>query len=268
MDILTFVLLHLCPVSCSASLTSCVTSWLPPDVDPFWLFPHDRYHKGHQFSIGIWSVPPAVADAALEQLGCITHKQLTTMHIILIPRLMGAVWWRLLGKLCPLVLTVPLGCPFWDTSHHDRFWLGWRGLCQVCGTLVTPGGGIFCANFLSQCRNKTPCLHAWCSPCPCYTLPDSNKFLIILPTGRSGDVPTLTPVEYNRYCCARPGDNLITPFQCDTCHFINIYHCEPISTFAADLQALKCIRRSNLDAFWAAEEPQMFAGIWTKPNVA
>lgn len=63
----------------------------------------------------------------------------------------------------------------------------------------------------------------------------------------------MTPSEFNRYRCARAGDNLITPFQCDFCHFLNIYQRAPVTSYAPDLRVLKCIRRSNLDAFWASE---------------
>lgn len=56
-----------------------------------------------------------------------------------------------------------------------------------------------------------------------------------------------------RYLQARNGDNLVTPFQCDTCHFRNLYNRDPEPRLAQDVRVQKCIRRANLDALWAAE---------------
>jgi hypothetical protein len=52
---------------------------------------------------------------------------------------------------------------------------------------------------------------------------------------------------------ARDGDSLVTPFQCDHCHFVNVMGREPVEGLASDLRVLKCIRRVNLDAFWSRE---------------
>jgi len=51
----------------------------------------------------------------------------------------------------------------------------------------------------------------------------------------------------------RNGDNLITAFQCETCHFTNIMKREPIAELAPDIRIIKCIRRASLDAFWCSE---------------
>jgi hypothetical protein len=123
-DTLTFVPLHLCPVSRSSTLQSWVSSWLPHPESAMWLTPHDWYYKGHQATLGVWSLPPAAAKAALEQLGRVTHKRPHNMHVVLVPRLMTASWRRQLGKLCPLLFTVPSGCSFWDTSHHEPLIVG------------------------------------------------------------------------------------------------------------------------------------------------
>ncbi len=56
--------------------------------------------------------------------------------------------------------------------------------------------------------------------------------------------------EEDFFMIARPGDTLMTPFQCDLCHFRNVKRRNPISN-PRDLLALKIIRRANLDAFWA-----------------
>lgn len=56
-----------------------------------------------------------------------------------------------------------------------------------------------------------------------------------------------------RYVQARNGDNLLTPFQCDTCHFRNLMGRNPENSLAQDLRILKCIRRANLDSLWSSE---------------
>ena len=53
------------------------------------------------------------------------------------------------------------------------------------------------------------------------------------------------------FCHARPGDHLITPFQCELCHFRNVFKRDPNMDSEEDKWALKCIIRANLDAFWA-----------------
>jgi hypothetical protein len=57
-----------------------------------------------------------------------------------------------------------------------------------------------------------------------------------------------------RFQEARDGDHLVCPFQCDTCHFVNIHHCMPRpENSAQDKLGLIAIRRANLDALWARE---------------
>jgi hypothetical protein len=56
------------------------------------------------------------------------------------------------------------------------------------------------------------------------------------------------------------GENLVTPFQCDVCHFVNIMGREPLSNPVQDVQLLKCIRLVNLDAF-RSREPGTVRGV-------
>ena len=58
----------------------------------------------------------------------------------------------------------------------------------------------------------------------------------------------------NLYVHARPGDHLMKFFQCECCHFKNIYKRKPTPTSDKDKWALKCITRANLDAFWARKK--------------
>jgi hypothetical protein len=90
----------------------------------------------------------------------------------------------------------------------------------------------------------------WCGAC--YTPLDANEFPIARPTNEEGLVNEEDLLSM-RYCQARNGDNLVTPFQCDTCHFRNLMEREPQSNLAQDLRILKCIRRANLDSLWSVE---------------
>ena len=53
------------------------------------------------------------------------------------------------------------------------------------------------------------------------------------------------------FTTARAGDHLMTPFQCELCHFRNIYKRDPDVKDEHDAWALKCMIRAYLDAFWA-----------------
>lgn len=63
----------------------------------------------------------------------------------------------------------------------------------------------------------------------------------------------LAPGDELRFKVARMGDFLITPFQCDLCHFRNITLRDPMLRNSKDMLLLKDIRQANLDAFWSRE---------------
>jgi hypothetical protein len=48
----------------------------------------------------------------------------------------------------------------------------------------------------------------------------------------------------------RAGDHLMTPFQCELCHFRNLIARDPLEGDDADVEILEFMRRANLDAFW------------------
>jgi hypothetical protein len=58
-------------------------------------------------------------------------------------------------------------------------------------------------------------------------------------------------VERDQFNVGRAGDHLITPFQCELCHFRNIYSRDPSSCVATDQETLKLLRQASLDAFWS-----------------
>ncbi|KAL7578709.1 hypothetical protein ACA910_015948 [Epithemia clementina (nom. ined.)] len=57
-----------------------------------------------------------------------------------------------------------------------------------------------------------------------------------------------------RFQESRGGNFLMCPFQCNNCSFFNLKKRYPDeSNFVKDKLLLSCIRRANLDAFWARE---------------
>jgi hypothetical protein len=57
----------------------------------------------------------------------------------------------------------------------------------------------------------------------------------------------------HRFRRARAGDHMMCPFQCDECHFINIYGMSSRADDPKDKLCLLGIRRAILDSFWARE---------------
>ena len=58
-----------------------------------------------------------------------------------------------------------------------------------------------------------------------------------------------------RFVQARNGDHLMVPFQCELCHFRNVYGREPEALNLKDKEFFVFVRRANLDAFWSRELP-------------
>jgi len=121
-DMLSFVPLHLSALDRSPALSQWVSSWAPGELT--WLQPFDWYTIGHRPACHVWTPPPSAAEVALAQLAAATHKRPNQHHIVIIPRLYTSHWRRLLGKICDLVFTVPLGTPFWPANMFEPLLIG------------------------------------------------------------------------------------------------------------------------------------------------
>jgi hypothetical protein len=111
-------------------------------------------------------------------------------------------------------------------------------------------GGIFCANFWNERGPFARCKGAWCSDC---YKPLGNKRFLIRTSVDDDGFKIERAGDDIRFLQARAGDNLLTPFQCDLCHFRNIMKRDPVKDHWADREILEYVRRANLDAFWARE---------------
>jgi hypothetical protein len=96
----------------------------------------------------------------------------------------------------------------------------------------------------------TECRQAWCGKC--YKALDNGEFPVSKPVDEDG-VEVGDPADDQRYLQARNGDNLVTPFQCDLCHFRNLMQHDPVEGLPQDMRLLKLIRHANLDALWSRE---------------
>lgn len=89
------------------------------NADGIWMPTHDRPNQTY-----LWTPPPTVADAALEQLLTARHKRTDTYHIIAIPRLMAPRWRRLFAKVCDFNCLIPAGSECWPSHMFEPLMLG------------------------------------------------------------------------------------------------------------------------------------------------
>jgi hypothetical protein len=122
-SMLSFVPLHQSALEREPTLYNWVVSWTCDDPVT-WLSPFGWYTNGHQPGWFVWCPPPAAADACLEQLAVAIHKRPKTFHIVVLPRLMTSYWRQLLGKICDLIVTIPLGSTPWPHHHFEPLLLG------------------------------------------------------------------------------------------------------------------------------------------------
>ena len=89
----------------------------------------------------------------------------------------------------------------------------------------------------------------WCGRCYCAA--EEESFLLTKPQEDEGF--DLTQSEDRlRHLCARDGDHLLVPFQCDLCHFRNLTDRDP-GQLVENMRLIVATRLSNLNAFWARE---------------
>ena len=99
------------------------------------------------------------------------------------------------------------------------------------------------------------CDGAWCGRC--YRQSNKDAFPVLSPRDLDDalidDEHMEEDEDKQRFKEGRDGDHLLTPFQCDVCHFLNMQHRFPVEGRATDDLLLMCIRRANLDAMWSRE---------------
>ena len=116
-DMLSYVPLHLSLLQRSLSLRGWLKEWIGDGGLFLEASDWPRKHLNH--GTYVWSPPPAAAPAALDGLGESIHKRPTSVHVVVVPRLLTALWRKQLGKLTDVMLTVPLGCPTWQADNLE-----------------------------------------------------------------------------------------------------------------------------------------------------
>jgi hypothetical protein len=95
-----------------------------------------------------------------------------------------------------------------------------------------------------------PCRSIYCEGC--YRTPDDDPYPIRRAVDEDGLVVE-SAADADRFKYGRAGDNFMTMFQCDLCHFRNIQERDPVDGDELDVCALRNIRRANMDALWSRE---------------
>lgn len=100
-----------------------LASWLISQrngAEPVFLGPSDWPRPHSAQGVYVWTPPPAAASAAVEWLAQSIHKRASSMHVVLIPRLMSAWWMRMLRKATDVVLVIPAGSSaVWGNEQHE-----------------------------------------------------------------------------------------------------------------------------------------------------
>ena len=140
-SMLSFVDIAKTAVERSPAVLDFVRSWTDKSIIP--LTTEEWFREGHGIIGGrrdshgiwipthakagrmyLWSPPPVVADAALEECLRAVHKRSDATHVFVIPRLCTPSWSRLFFKLCDFHFRVPAGSPFWPSGMHEPLWIG------------------------------------------------------------------------------------------------------------------------------------------------
>jgi hypothetical protein len=98
-------------------------SWLTTAtklLKPVFLEPEGWFLQGQEAGNFIWSPAPAAADVVVEQLGKARHKQPSSLHLIVAPRLMTGRWRRHMTRECDFYFKIPAGaCSLWDAAQYE-----------------------------------------------------------------------------------------------------------------------------------------------------
>jgi hypothetical protein len=131
-SMLSFIPTNEDPLDRAPELKSWVASWAGNTAE--FLSPNDWFERAHDHQGGaydsagywrpriskgtfIWTLPPAAAEAAIEELRKARLKRQTSMHIVLCPRLLTPEWLKQLYKAADLVLSIPAGtAEYWPLA--------------------------------------------------------------------------------------------------------------------------------------------------------
>ena len=102
--------------------------------------------------------------------------------------------------------------------------------------------GIFCANFSHNRGRFAPCRSCWCGKC--YSTLDRIDFPIKKNVDEDWHILE-DPSGKDRFMVSRNRDHLMVPFQCELCHFRNIYGRNPQNSNLKDKEFL-CLHEEKI----------------------
>ena len=114
--------------------------------------------------------------------------------------------------------------------------------------------GVICANFGRRRFRNWTCQGAWHGEC--YKEKDGCDFPYLVANDLDGSLindNVMSGDDERRFREGRDGDSMMVPFQCNTCHFLNIQGRMPDREDKYDSLLLTCIRRVSLDSMWSRE---------------
>eukprot|EP00978_Attheya_sp_CCMP212_P000113 scaffold208_cov63-Attheya_sp.AAC.4 len=142
-------------------------------------------------------------------------------------RLMRTEWYRQVAVL-------------WLSASHNWVVVVWEGS-------FPPWAAAAAARRLQG--SFAPCKGAWYGSC--FKPRGHETFPIRAQFDDDGDDVIVEPGVVNNFMQAHTGDHLMTPFQCDKCHFQNIMGRNPSMLLELrDSKILEFSQRVTLDAFW------------------
>lgn len=113
----SFMPLHLHAIDRSVGLLGWILSWAGQDAE---LLTCHRWPDHHADSgTYIWAPAPAAASAVVDYLGDSIHKRSTSIHIVVVPRIMTSMWRKNLGKTSDIQFQVDCGCQVWPQRMFE-----------------------------------------------------------------------------------------------------------------------------------------------------
>ncbi len=131
-----FVPIHKSALERFPALEDWIRSWTSSRTEflsPMQWFTRGHDHELNEFEVNVdgvklpkmktgcfvWSPPPCLAEVAIEELRKARHKRTTSHHLFIVPRLMQPHYLKHLHKAADLIVSVPVGHPYWPTSMHE-----------------------------------------------------------------------------------------------------------------------------------------------------
>ena len=114
----SFVPLHRSALDRSRELRLWLTA-AAKGLEPIFLEPEDWFTTGQGLGTFIWHPAPAAADVVVEQLGKARHKRPSSLHIVVVPRLMTGRWRRRMTRECDCYFRIPPGCSLWGKIQYE-----------------------------------------------------------------------------------------------------------------------------------------------------